>query len=34
VANPTASNLNRPAFHFDANDFWAQGINFGLKVQY
>jgi hypothetical protein len=24
----------RPAFNFDGNDFWAQGLNLGLELRY
>jgi hypothetical protein len=34
VANPPANAVNRPAFQWHASDFWAQGINFGLRLQY
>jgi hypothetical protein len=34
IANPTPSLANRPAFTFRANDFWAQGMNFGFRWQY
>jgi hypothetical protein len=34
VANPPASNVNRPMQLWNANDFWAQGITFGLRLQY
>ncbi|MDB5307201.1 MAG: hypothetical protein JWO38_1403 [Gemmataceae bacterium] len=34
VANPTASTANRPVFDWRTTDFWAQGITFGLKLQY
>lgn len=34
VANPTPSDANRPAQRFVDNDFWLQGINFGLRLQY
>ncbi|MFO0801734.1 MAG: BBP7 family outer membrane beta-barrel protein [Gemmataceae bacterium] len=31
---PAGSTQNRPAFSWNANDFWAQGLNFGLRLQY
>src|SRR5581483_5127472 len=34
VANPTPSTANRPAQSFVGNDFWAQGLNFGFRLQY
>lgn len=34
VANPTPSGANRPAPQFVGNDFWTQGLNFGLRLQY
>src|SRR5262249_11010159 len=34
VAQVTPSTANRPAFSFRGNDFWAQGMNFGLRWQY
>ena len=29
-----ANNVNRPAFQWQANDFWTQGVTFGLRLQY
>lgn len=35
IANPPQGNtLNRPAFHWNANDLWTQGMTFGLRLQY
>jgi hypothetical protein len=35
IANPPAGNTaNRPAFSWNAGDFWAQGMNFGFRLQY
>lgn len=31
---PAGSTLNRPAFSWNANDLWTQGMNFGLRLQY
>jgi hypothetical protein len=34
IANPAPGNADRPQFRFNATDYWAQGINFGLKLEY
>ena len=35
IANPPMNNtVDRPAFRWNANDFWTQGMTFGLRLQY
>lgn len=31
---PAGSTQNRPAFSWNANDLWMQGMNFGVRLQY
>ena len=34
VANPTPSTADRPAFSWNANDMWVQGMTFGVNLAY
>jgi hypothetical protein len=31
---PAGNTVNRPAFNWNANDMWMQGMNFGVRLQY